>query len=400
MLKKLPRITLPKSSPTVAGVGLRHVPGLDGLRGIAILLVIPHNIDVLPAPGPLEYPVAILMHAGWIGVQLFFVLSGFLITGALLESRRADNYFKVFFARRVLRIFPLYYAVLISVLVLAPILFQVPEVLRTTRQHQVWLWTFLSNWTLPFGLGVAAFGPFWSLAVEEQFYLLWPFVVRRCTIKLFLYVCAILTVAALLFRVIAVAEGWPKLVPYMFTISRMDALACGAAAAAVLQIPGSMELLRRWSLPLTSFCWVLFFAAALVTRGYSMFDPICETLGHTVLAAVFAVTVLLVSVPKRIPASVARRALSIPLLRMIGRYSFAMYLFHLPLHMFIGIPLLNRFSPQLPPWAAVAYTASLTLTVFILGALSYWLFESRFLSLKKYFVPVIESGHRQRQFAG
>ena len=88
----------------------RHFSALDGLRGLAILLVIPHNADAFH--GTL-WPAAILAHLGWIGVQLFFVLSGFLITGNLLDSRNAPNYYRSFFARRVLRIFPLYYGVLI-----------------------------------------------------------------------------------------------------------------------------------------------------------------------------------------------------------------------------------------------------------------------------------------------
>src|SRR5690242_2951621 len=89
-----------------------YIPALDGIRALAILLVIPHNIDLLhPSYSAAVRPALMLVHAGWIGVQLFFVLSGFLITGNLLDTQRADNYYSAFIARRALRILPLYFGV-------------------------------------------------------------------------------------------------------------------------------------------------------------------------------------------------------------------------------------------------------------------------------------------------
>jgi len=158
-----------------------YIPALDGLRALAILLVIPHNLDILSAPyRAVEVPPVTVMHAGWIGVQLFFVLSGFLITGNLLDTRGSANYYRAFIGRRALRILPLYYGVLLVTFVLVPLLGSMPEKLQETAPNQVWLWTFLLNWSAPYGHTVVGFGHFWSLAVEEQFYLLWPFVVARC----------------------------------------------------------------------------------------------------------------------------------------------------------------------------------------------------------------------------
>ena len=119
-----------------------HIPALDGLRGVAILLVIPHNADIFSNSAAWLWPMALLAHAGWVGVQLFFVLSGFLITRNLLASRGDSNYLRSFYARRALRIFPLYFLTLFVGLVLLPqLVTYTPEALAS-HQHQPWLWTF------------------------------------------------------------------------------------------------------------------------------------------------------------------------------------------------------------------------------------------------------------------
>src|SRR3569833_2943306 len=118
-----------------------YIPALDGIRALAILLVVPHNVDILHGPFPkVLVPLVVLINAGLIGVQLFFVLSGFLITGNLLDSQGAHNYYTAFVARRGLRILPLYIGVLLVALVITPLLVTVPQELRETLPNQVWLW--------------------------------------------------------------------------------------------------------------------------------------------------------------------------------------------------------------------------------------------------------------------
>jgi peptidoglycan/LPS O-acetylase OafA/YrhL len=179
-----------------------HIPALDGLRGIAILLVIPHNADIFSQSAPWLWPIALVAHAGWIGVQLFFVLSGFLITRNLLDTRRDANYLRSFYVRRALRIFPLYFLTLFVGLVVLPHVVQFSPGALASHHNQVWLWTFLSNWAQPYGLEVSGFSHFWSLAVEEQFYLVWPFVVLFAAGTRLFWVSVVVALAAFVSRVV------------------------------------------------------------------------------------------------------------------------------------------------------------------------------------------------------
>ncbi len=189
-----------------------HLPALDGLRALAVFVVVEHNISLVSGgEGLLLHQLESMLHRGWMGVQLFFVLSGFLITRILLETRRSPEYFRSFYSRRALRIFPLYYATLIFLFLLLPALGQTPSVLAEDMpfSRQVWLWAYLSNWTGPRGLGGGSppVFHFWSLAVEEQFYLLWPLVVLFCTPKRLMQVCGGVVLASLLCRAAYLVAG-------------------------------------------------------------------------------------------------------------------------------------------------------------------------------------------------
>src|SRR5438045_445958 len=130
-------------APASYGALPRHMPTLDGVRGLAILIVVMHNLSLLTEPhGLAAQLLASWLDRGWVGVQLFFVLSGFLITGILLDTRKADNYYRAFLGRRLLRIFPLYYAVLFGAFVVTPLVAHPID----GHEHQIWLWTYLGNW--------------------------------------------------------------------------------------------------------------------------------------------------------------------------------------------------------------------------------------------------------------
>jgi len=158
----------------------KRIPQLDAIRGIAILLVILHNeSSVFPSLG-----LESLFANGWMGVDLFFVLSGFLITGILVDSKAAEGYFKNFYIRRGLRIWPLYYSLLLFMFLIVPALG--PSEAHTVFEKSSPWWAyplFLQNFFVPSPTSAA--GPLavtWSLAIEEQFYLVWPWMVRYASL--------------------------------------------------------------------------------------------------------------------------------------------------------------------------------------------------------------------------
>jgi peptidoglycan/LPS O-acetylase OafA/YrhL len=155
---------------------MKKIPQLDAVRGVAVLLVLVHNSDISPS-----LHLKLIADNGWMGVDLFFVLSGFLITGILLDTKGTEGYFRNFYARRCLRIWPLYYAALFFMFVIVPVLR--PAEAHTVFEARSLPWwgylVFLQNFLVPIPTSATGLlGVTWSLAVEEQFYLVWPLVVR------------------------------------------------------------------------------------------------------------------------------------------------------------------------------------------------------------------------------
>jgi peptidoglycan/LPS O-acetylase OafA/YrhL len=366
-----------------------YIPALDGIRALAILLVIPHNVDVLSAPyAAVVFPLVTWMHAGWIGVTLFFVLSGFLITGNLLDTRGAANYYGAFIGRRALRILPLYFGVLLVTFILVPLVVTpLPEDLRETRHNQVWLWTFLSNWTAPYGGTVTGFSHLWSLAVEEQFYLLWPLVVARCRPIALLWVCAVTVLVALLTRYALLAANFPDDALYMFTPCRMDALALGAAAAALVRIPAARRRLEHATPWIATATATVLLAEAAYTHSFEMYGWRSQGAGYTLLSLGFALAVLLTALPAAGVLRGGLRLLAWAPLRLIGRYSYGMYMFHLPLHMFFGNLLLHRLVGKVTTGVGLIYSLAVVVGSFVAAAASYELFERHFLRLKGNLMP-------------
>jgi peptidoglycan/LPS O-acetylase OafA/YrhL len=364
-----------------------HLPALDGVRGVAIFFVVVHMLSLLVAPP--DWPGRLLssfFSYGWMGVQLFFALSGFLITGILLDTRDAPNHLSTFYARRFLRIFPLYYGTLFVAFVVLPVLGAAPAAIEHDRPHQIWLWTYLSNWVSTTGFGSEGFHHFWSLCVEEQFYIVWPFALLSLGPRGCLRLCLAVAVAALGTRVALLAAGATSSTVYPLTVTRMDALALGGAAAAALRIPEVGARLTSRPRRLWAAAPVALAAGALF-GGYDLHTFAASGIGYSFLAVACALFVLAAATSDLRPG--ARSLLRAAPLRALGKYSYAIYVLHKPLHDFVGKPALARLgldASRSTPVAAVYVAAGMTAS-FAVGYASYHLYEKHFLRLKGRFVP-------------
>ncbi|HEX7878877.1 MAG TPA: acyltransferase, partial [Candidatus Eisenbacteria bacterium] len=229
-----------------------HVPALDGLRGLAILLVLAHHFNILNPAGPAERNLILLLDLGKHGVDLFFVLSGFLITGILLDTRGRPGWLGSFFARRALRIVPLYYALLTALLVVQPLLLaRNPATLSASMRWSAeaadapWYWLFTSNilFAIREGFGLHGLDVTWSLAIEEQFYLAWAFLVMFLDRRAMIVACTALIVLCPVIRLAIGLTGDSWLDAYLLTPGRLDALAMGSLLAALYRAPD--ESMRR-----------------------------------------------------------------------------------------------------------------------------------------------------------
>jgi peptidoglycan/LPS O-acetylase OafA/YrhL len=344
---------------------------------VAILLVLAHQLNRIDPHGTPARIVEPIVDLGWMGVQLFFVLSGFLITGILLDDRGNPRALRDFYIRRTLRIFPLYYGALILFTLVLPALGWIPA---SYRDHAIWYWLYAANWTLPF-LG-GGLPHFWSLCVEEQFYLFWPWLVLQMDASKVLRLCIVLAVAGMLARTALRLGGTEPAALYMWSVSRIDALALGGAVAAWLRLPGNLERAIARSRAFMTFGIAAWVAGFLTTGAYPANGLADQTFGYTVLSASFAAVLL--AFAARDAQGEGRSWLAGPVLTRLGLYSYGMYVFHKPLHDLVGKPALAAlgYADRVPTELGLAYIATGMLATFVLGAASYHLYESRFLALR------------------
>jgi peptidoglycan/LPS O-acetylase OafA/YrhL len=223
----------------------KHIKALDGLRGIAILLVLVHHLlQYRQDPSLLGRIINGVAGVGWSGVSLFFVLSGFLITGILFDSKGGENYFRNFYARRTLRIFPLYYLFVLLCTVVFP-LWSVTAAAKPADSSWMW-WCYLGNYHYAFHHSTSEgwLNAFWSLAVEEHFYLIWPafvFLLNRVTLMRVAACCMVLGECCRAYFIL----HHNVYAPYVWTPCRMDDLALGALVALAVRGADGLAPIRR-----------------------------------------------------------------------------------------------------------------------------------------------------------
>jgi len=409
------RLTAPATHSAAA---MRHyIPALDGVRGLAILVVmLCHAVWIVslqnPPPDKLSRLGVELLKTGRYGVDLFFVLSGFLITGILLDAKGERSYFRNFYARRTLRIFPLYYAVLAIVFLIMPRFVTWSPAEQKIVDSQWWLWTYLGNLQNAF-VGPEFFqqgrlwlGHFWSLAIEEQFYLVWPAIILLLSRTAAIRLCAVMIAGAFLLRV-GFMFVWPGerglFVALYFTLCKLDTLALGALFALIARSSTGLAPVGRiapWAFVLTGIA-----LAPLVLLKYdkaTAFGAVAESTKLSVIC-MFCGSLLLLAARSN-GRGVAGWFFTTTFMRFLGKYSYGIYIFHeLLAPLFNGRFGIAALAPKLGgSWhlALLVHTV-IMFTVSIGVALISWnLLEKHMLKLKRYFehasaapVPAMAGGH-------
>ena len=398
-------MSLSPNTATQADAGTSSSRGriveLDGLRGMAILFVLLFhyvadqgvwiNAGAGAPPGSLLDHFQRLFASGWAGVDLFFVLSGFLIGGILLDARASPRYFSTFYARRFYRIIPLYYLWIAAffLLILTPfrgVLRVLPGLFSGNPEK----WTaapvyflFLQNSVqmMHGNFGTAWLGQLWSLAIEEQFYLVMPLAVRFLPQRKLVPLLFLAVVGAPLARValIYLVPQHPA-APYVLTLCRADALSIGVLLAVAWRTQKWKDrFLRHKTLALTLCCLPLIAAASLMFLNPSPYSLAAAAWGFSAIDASCAVLlVIAVMFPTGAWASVCRW----PFLVELGRLSYCLYVIHQAVNLLCHEVILGA-TPRFLDWRSAGATIFAALLAYGLARLSWIFFEN----------PLLKRGH-------
>jgi len=347
---------------------LGHVPELDGIRGIAVLMTVAAHSFFAAAPG-----------GGVTGVAVFFVLSGFLITTLLVQEadRTGDISLRRFYARRFLRLMPALWALLAVYVALALVAFN-PVGLGDRARSAFFVATYFGNWQNAMGNNLTELSHTWSLAVEDQFYFVWPvalaIMLRRgwSRSRIVLAVAVALVVLATWRTVLFLAAAeWHRI--YYGTDTVGASLVIGCLAGLAFSWNGAPQRIP-WAraVALGSFA-LLIGCVAVVNQHVTVGQAFLATVGFPLIAVSSATLILAVATDRT-----AAPFLGHPILTYFGRISYALYLWHLLMIQFLGkvyhLPSLDRSILSIP--IAIA-----------LATVSYYLIERRFLRLKRHFEP-------------
>lgn len=367
-----------KRKPSAAAPADR-IPALDGMRGLALICIVAYHTVIMCSPQHVAWYW--LVQWGPATLDIFFVLSGYLITGILLRSRGGPAYYSRFLLRRALRIFPAYYLVLLLVFGLLPFISHDFRVSGTAADLP-WYLFYLQNVKISLeGLPAWPFaGHLWSMAVEEQFYLTWPFVVAMLSRAALQRLCLVLLVAGMSAKWYLTVIADAQLMAHTATFSRMGAIAAGCWVACLDRnwLAAQLRHPAAWlNATLFVFAWVL--VLRLVPAG-----GVEYALATLTASLAPAVPIALIHAG-RLP-EYARQFICLPLLLWLGKLSYGMYLLHFPV-----AGLLFEFHEEwlaagiasVPNFTALVFTLATFFTTAGLAVLMYRLVELPALQLKE-----------------
>jgi peptidoglycan/LPS O-acetylase OafA/YrhL len=363
-----------------------HLLCLDGLRGVAIILVVLcHCFGMFPQ-----------FHVGWIGVDLFFVLSGFLITGILFETLQKNDYFTSFYRRRFLRILPLYF------LIVGGLFFYINFIANTSQQEGFSFYTnngmayvlFMQNWAQMQGdvFERCHLAHLWSLAVEEQFYLIWPLVIFIAKdVKKIVSTGFVFVLIAIALRIFLYFQNPSQEHPNTFwnTFCRMDSLVIGALSYFAIN-NGFVTKFKIHLKVVAVLLASLFLIAQIGFGAVNVNHPFMVLGGFTLLAFLFAIVLVLLVTGNA--KSIVHTFISNSFFRLTGRLSYGIYIFHWVLFVQLNGSIANVLSNYFSGTVAQIITSIFLVAItYLISFASFHYFEKVFLQFKNGFnIPQIQ----------
>jgi len=356
-----------------------YIKGLDGLRAVAIAFVVVHHAHYLTT----ELTLSSIAKFLGSGVDLFFIISGFLITQILLATKGADNYFRSFYLRRLLRIVPLYYLVLGCAFFIVPIL-NSPHLdkLQSTPSWPYWL--FLSNFYIAhqgaFTNGLVDLS--WSLSVEEQFYIFWSVCIYLLSLRHIKFLAFTIIIFSPVLRYLLVSQGVGHIAIYVMSFTRMDTLMIGALLAIYRNHRFFTPRFFTWSLILAAIISPV--VMSFMSRRYGV------TIYYSLVGWSHASVTGLVIAASKFEYKDATKVLRFfewkPLVH-VGLYSYGIYLFHNPIQKGLRVFLVKTntafwesgVSPQ------ILFYIIAILSSAVLGGISFHVYEKKWVALKSRF---------------
>lgn len=363
----------------------KRIPSLDGLRGLAILLILLYHTY----PRHRYDPISLLSDFGWLGMDLFFVLSGFLITGVLFDTLKDPHFFRNFFARRALRILPAYVVFCGAAFVYCLLRGERPTV--WALPYLLFFSNVVTDLHRPIGIGYhLSFGHLWSLAVEEQFYLVWPVILYLLArTRRILLACVAGILLAFFLRWFA-APYFPNVNPATFLFTRTDAFLSGGLLAVLVR---TTSFDRKWSTALlysVMLSGLALIAVAAFAQHSTLIDIPMLHYGLAGAALLFSASVALALRSGTLVSAFG----SIPPLRKLGQYSYAMYLIHgFPLHQVST--LMAKADRVVPVGGSLLVFIGYGCLCFAIAAWSYRVIEQPFLRRKHAFTYADEQQRKQ-----
>lgn len=368
---------------------VKYIHGLDGLRAISVILVILfHYSSYFPEAFSSSYSllpaIGKALSIGWVGVDIFFVISGFLITTILIRNPvESTKEYLTFIQRRAKRLLPAYFFCVIVVLLAALFIYPDDKIVR----NQYLLWTMSSNISTLFGdrsaLGGEHFSMFhfWSLALEWQFYITFPLAIAliksaRSAAMIAIALAVISRISLIYFSPLNYDNAI-----YSLTFCRGDALATGVFLATLAPSKNAMKTYVIGAIGLCLFAAMLFALALSSTPFKSILW--LQTIGYTAIATSIAMILYFILNIKN--DSLALRFLELPPITAVGRASYSLYIWHLPFYpIVVALSKSTFYTSQ----AQLIFSASVaTLITCTLGVLSYKVIESSFMHRRRAINP-------------